>query len=113
MANVYDTANQLERELRETEQYQALAQAYEEIRADEDASGVLSEFQALQQALYQKQQAGEEISEEEALQAQNVSGKMTENELTMELMEKERALNQVLNDINGIIMKPVQDIYQG
>src|SRR5699024_9680067 len=113
MANVYDTANQLERELRETEQYQALAQAYEEIRADEDASGVLAEFQALQQALYQKQQAGEEISEEEALQAQNVSGKMTENELTMELMEKERSLNQVLNDINGIIMKPVQDIYQG
>ena len=31
----------------------------------------------------------------------------------MELMNKERALNQVLNDINGIIMKPVQDIYQG
>lgn len=113
MANIYDTANQLERELRETEQYQALAQAYDEIKADEDANGVLIEFQSLQQALYQKQQTGEEISEEEALQAQNVSGKMTENKLTMELMEKERALNQVLNDINSIIMKPVQDIYQG
>jgi len=113
MANIYDTANQLERELREAEQYKALAKAYEEIRADEAANEVLTEFQALQQTLYQKQQAGEEISEEEALQAQNVSGKMTENELTMELMDKERALNQVLNDINGIIMKPVQDIYQG
>jgi|SRR5690625_2416512 len=113
MANVYDTANQLERELRETDQYKALVHAYEEIRADEDANEVLTEFQQLQQTLYQKQQAGEEISEEEALQAQNVSGKMTENELTMELMEKERALNQVLNDINGIIMKPVQEIYQG
>lgn len=113
MANVYDTANQLERELRETDQYKALVQAYNDIRADEDASEVLTEFQQLQQTLYQKQQAGEEISEEEALQAQNVSGKMTENELTMELMEKERALNQVLNDINGIIMKPVQEIYQG
>ena len=113
MANIYDTANQLEGELREAEQYKALAKAYEEIRADEAASEVLTEFQALQQTLYEKQQAGEEISEEEALQAHNVSGKMTENELTMELMEKERALNQVLNDINGIIMKPVQDIYQG
>ena len=113
MANLYDTANQLERELREAEQYQALAKAYEEIKADEAANEVLTEFQALQQTLYQKQQAGEEISEEEALQAQNISGKMTENELTMELMNKERALNQVLNDINGIIMKPVQDIYQG
>ena len=113
MANIYDTANQLERELREAEQYKELAQAYEKIRADEAANEVLTEFKALQQTLYQKQQAGEEISEEEALQAQNISGKMTENELTMELMNKERALNQVLNDINGIIMKPVQDIYQG
>ena len=53
MANIYDTANQLERELREAEQYKELAQAYEKIRADEAANEVLTEFQALQQTLYQ------------------------------------------------------------
>lgn len=113
IVNIYDTANQLERELRETDQYEALVEAHEAIKADEDANAVLGEFQALQQALYQKQQTGVEITEEEALQAQNVSGKMSENELTMELMNKERALNELLNEINGIIMKPVQDVYQG
>lgn len=110
--NIYDTANQLERDLRETDQYKALLEAYEAIKADEDANAVLGEFQALQQALYQKQQTGVEITEEEALEAQNVSGKMSENELTMELMNKERDLNELLNEINGIMMKPVQDIYQ-
>lgn len=112
MANIYDTANQLERELRETTQYKALQEAYENIKADEDANAVLEEFQLLQRALFEKQQSGQEITDEEAMQAQNVSGKMSENELTMSLMDKERDLNQLLNDVNGIIMKPVQEIYQ-
>lgn len=112
MANIYDTANQLERELRETTQFKELQEAYENIKADEDANSVLEEFQDLQRVLYQKQQAGEQISEEEATEAQTVSGKMTENELTMELMNKEQELNQMLNDVNGIIMKPVQEIYE-
>src|SRR5699024_8107483 len=106
MSNIYDKANQLERELREAEQYKELAKAYEKIRTNEEANEDITAYQT-------QQKTGEEISEEEVLQAQNISGKMTENELTIELMNKERALNQVLNDINGIIMKPVQDIYQG
>ena len=84
--NIYDTANQLERDIRETDQYKALVEAYEAIQADEDANAVLGEFQELQQELFQKQQTGVEITEEDSLQAQNVSGKMSENELTMELM---------------------------
>ena len=55
---------------------------------------------------------GQEISEEEAAQAQEVSQKMQENELTSELMEKEQQLNQVLTDVNQIIMKPIQELYQ-
>lgn len=111
MVNIYDTAYQLERELRETSQYIDLKEAFENIKNDEEANIILEEFQALQQVLFQKQQTGQEITEEEALQAQTVSAKMSENELTLELMEKERTLNEMLNEINGIIMKPVQDIY--
>lgn len=111
MVNIYDSANQLERDLRETPQYKELKAALENIKSDDDANNVLEEFQALQQLLYQKQQMGQEITEEEALQAQAVSARMSDNELTMELMEKERTLNEMLMEINSIIMKPVQDIY--
>ena len=54
----------------------------------------------------------QKLSEEEIENAQEISKKMTENELTAGLMEKERQLNQVITDINGIIMKPIQEIYQ-
>jgi cell fate (sporulation/competence/biofilm development) regulator YlbF (YheA/YmcA/DUF963 family) len=112
MANIYDTANQIERELRETPQYTGLEEAFATVKEDEEANSILEEFQGVQALVYQKQQTGQEITEEEAEQAQEISQKMTENEKTTELMEKERELNQVLNDINGIIMKPIQEIYQ-
>ncbi len=112
MVNIYDTANQLEKDLRELSQYKELKEAHENVKNDEDANEILKEFQDLQQSLYQKQQTGEEVSEEEANNAQALSIKMTANELTMELMEKEQALNALLSEINGIIMKPVQEIYE-
>lgn len=111
MSNIYDTANAIERDLRKAEQYTDLKEAYKTIQEDEEANAILTEFQTLQQTLFQKQQTGQEISEEEAVNAQAVSAKMSENELTQDLMEKERTLNQLLQDINEIIMKPVQEIY--
>ncbi len=112
MANIYDTVNQVERELRETDQYVGLQEAIATVKADEEANGILGEFQQVQQMIYQKQQTGQQVTEAEAEQAQAVSQKMQENELTMELMDKERALNEVLNDINQAIMKPIQELYQ-
>ena len=112
MVNIYDTANQLERELRETTQYNELKEAHEKVLADEDAASILNEFQLLQQKLHQKQHSGEEITEEEAQEAQVLPIKMNANELTKNLMTKEQELNTLLTEINSIIMKPVQEIYE-
>lgn len=112
MANIYDTVNQVERELRETEQYVNLKEGIAAVKADEEANAILTDFQGVQQLVYQKQQMGQQINEEEAEQAQAVSQQMQENQLTSELMEKEQQLNQVLTDINQTIMKPIQELYQ-
>lgn len=112
MVNIYDTANQLESDLRQLSQYVDLKEAHESVKNDEEANAILTEFQNLQQSLYEKQHAGEAIGEEEANEAQVLSIKMSANELTMDLMEKEQALNTLLGEINGIIMKPVQEIYE-
>lgn len=110
--NIYDTANQLERDLRETQQYLDLKEAYKAIKEDEEANAVLTEFQGMQQTVYMKQQTGQEVTEEEIADAQAASDKMMNNDLAVELMDKEKALNQVIQDINQIIMKPIQEIYE-
>ncbi len=109
--NIYDTVNELERDLRQIKEYTELKDAHAAIRADEAANAILTEFQGLQQSIFMKQQMGQEVSEEEIAEAQAASDKMMQNELAVVLMEKERALNQVIQDINKIIMTPVQEIY--
>ena len=55
MSNIYDTANQIERELRELDEFKALQAAYEEVKADEAAYTLFKEFQGFQQGLQEKQ----------------------------------------------------------
>ena len=61
MSNIYDTANQIERELRELDEFKALQAAYEEA-----AYTLFKEFQGFQQGLQEKQMRGEEFTDEDA-----------------------------------------------
>ena len=98
MSNIYDTANQIERELRELDEFKALQAAYEE-------------FQGFQQGLQEKQMRGEEFTDEDAEKAQSIATKVQETAVINELMQKEQAFSLVVNDLNRIIMTPVRDMY--
>ena len=111
--NIYDTANQLERDLRETEAYIALKAAYEAVKANPESNDMFKEFQGIQIKLQQKQMSGEEILEEEIKEAQEMAMKTGENETIKVLMEAEQKLSQLIDDVNRIIMSPIQELYQG
>ena len=100
MSNIYDTANQIERELRELDEFKALQAAYEEVKADEAAYTLFKEFQGFQQGLQEKQMRGEEFTDEDAEKAQSIATKV-----------QETAVSLVVNDLNRIIMTPVRDMY--
>ena len=110
--NIYDTANQLERDLRETEAYVALKAAYEAVKANPESNDMFKEFQGIQIKLQQKQMSGEQITEEEIAEAQNLAQTSGENDVIKGLMEAEQRLSTLIEDLNRIIMKPVQDVYQ-
>ncbi|SFH77197.1 YlbF family regulator [Pisciglobus halotolerans] len=110
--NIYDTANQLEKDLRESEAYVALENAFTALKEDTEASSLFQSVQEVQMKLQQKQQAGEEITEEDIQDAQATSVKASENEKVLNLMNAEQQISTMINDLNRIIMKPVQDLYQ-
>jgi len=111
--NIYDTANNLEKELRDSEEYITLVAAFGEVKKDESASKMYHDFQEVQMKLQQKQMAGEQITEEEIAEAQNLAQTSGDNEVIKALMESEQRLSTLIEDLNRIIMKPVQDVYQG
>lgn len=109
--NIYDSANQIEREIRQLPEFEELKAAYEAIKADEEDFALFSEFQNLQRQLQEKQFQGEDFTEEEIQQAQELAEKVQESERINTLMAKEQAFSMIINDLNRIIMQPIQELY--
>lgn len=111
--NIYDSANQIEREIRQLPEFLALKEAFELVKQNEETFELFKQFQEMQMNLHQKQMEGLEISEEDVTQAQEIAEKVQASLLISDLMAKEQAFSIVVNDLNRIIMKPVQEIYEG
>lgn len=109
--NIYDTANQLERDLRSLPAYEGLKEALTAIRADQEANQLFEQFRDTTRSLQEKQMQGQEPSQEEMTKLQDLSANISDNELIMQLMQREQEVSQTINDINDIIMKPLSDIY--
>ena len=112
MVNIYDTANQLEQEIRQLRQFEELKAAYDAVQNNDESKEIYVAFQQMQQKLQLKQMQGESLSDDDTKEIQALSNQIKENELIGQLMEKEQAFSAMLNELNEIIMKPLQDLYR-
>lgn len=110
--NIYDTINQLERELRDHAAYQKLVQAMEAVIADPTALQLYQNFREVQRAVQMKFQMGQEVSEEEIEKAQEIQKDLNDNATLNQLLTAEQELNRLIDEINQIVTKPIYEIYQ-
>lgn len=110
--NIYDSINQLEKDLRHTDEYLALVDAFGKVNEDEEAKELLSDFQKIQKDFLEIQQTGGEFTEEDQKRIIESSQKMQENEITRELLQAEFQLNNLLQEINETIYKPIRELYE-
>ena len=112
MSNFYDTANQLERELRQSEEFTAVKEAFEAVQQSEEAKALFEEFRDMNVKFQQKQMNGEELTEEDMDYANDLYQKASSNEAIQTLMQAEQRLNVVMQDINRILTTSLQELYQ-
>lgn len=86
MINVYDTANQLEKDLRESQEYKDLQAVVAKVKADDATFAVYKKLREAQKTLQEQQMQGT-------------------------LDEKERAISVLIDDLNKIIFKPLSEVY--
>lgn len=110
--NIYDDINQLEESLRSTDEFAGVKAAIENVKADPEALEMFRNFREIQITLQQKQMAGEEIEPDELEQAQKTAQLSQQNPKIMEMLEAEMKLSGVIDEINRVLMKPVQDLYE-
>ncbi|WP_117170815.1 YlbF family regulator [Paraliobacillus sediminis] len=111
MANIQDSAHDLENAIRNSEEFQDLKQAYETVMADEVAKKMFEDFRNTQIELQEKQMQGQEITEEEVEKARKVVETVQQHEQISKLMDQEQRLNVLINDISKTITKPLEELY--
>lgn len=108
---MYDSAYDLEKAIRDSEEFKGLKDAFEAVMGDPTAKKTFEDFRDTQMELQQKQMQGQEITEEEIDNARKVVELVQQHEAISQLMEHEQRLNTVINEISQIITKPLEELY--
>ncbi|CAM3438218.1 YlbF family regulator [Nosocomiicoccus ampullae] len=112
MVNVYDQANALESALRQSDEFKALESYYKAVNENEESKKLFDEFREVQMELQVKQMQGEEILDADVERAQQTAQAIEADENIKSLMESEQKLSQLIQDLNRVIMKPIEDLYK-
>lgn len=110
--NIYDDLNALEATLRKTEAYANVQDALEVLHSDEEATKAFMAFRELQVNFQEKQMRGEELTEEDLAHAESITQAAQENPKIITLLESEKKLSETLDEINRVLMKSIQDLYE-
>src|SRR5690625_820153 len=92
VANIYDLAYNLEKGLRESDEFQKLKVAYDNVMNNPSTKKMFDDFRQTQLELQQKQMQGMEITEEEIAQAKRVVDLVQQQEDIAELMKDRKSV---------------------
>lgn len=109
--NIYDTANQLERDLRATKEFEALKQAHALVQANETSRELFKQFTDHTKTMQELTMRGESPTEEMIQTLQTMSQTIAEDDNIKQLVEAERQLSILMEDINRIVTTPLSEIY--
>ena len=109
MSNIYDSANELSRGLRELPEYKAVKVAKDAIQADEQASKIFADYLAFQQEIQVMAQTGQ-MPDAFQEKMQSFSKQIQENALLSDFFAKQQQLSIYLSDIEKIVFEPVSEL---
>ena len=110
MSNIYDSANELSRGLRELPEYKAVKEARDAIQADEEASKIFADYIAFQHEIQFMAQTGQ-IPDTSFQEKMEDFGKQIQgNSLLSEFFAKQQQLSIYLSDIEKIVFEPISEL---
>ncbi|KRL99692.1 YlbF family regulator [Liquorilactobacillus satsumensis] len=110
MSNLYDAAYEFEDQIRQSAEFKALTKAYNQLKTDDEAFAEFKKLQKMQIEFGKKQVSGK--VEQQDLDALTQEGKKASSyKALLELEEKEQTLAKIIDEVHGIMFKPVEELY--
>ena len=111
VVNIYDTANEMSRQLTETQEFQNLKKAFDALKADSEAFDSFKKFQQMQVDAQKKQMQGQKPSDDEIKAIQTIAQEISSKKAVQDLMNQERQVDQMLQQVNKTSTDPLQNLY--
>lgn len=108
--NVYDTANRLAQEIKESPEYEIYKKNKEEVNSNVEYKSKIEDFEKSRYDMQVKQMQGIEISKEEQEKLENKYSEMLNEPKIKEYFDAEMRFNVLLTDVNKIIAEAVKDV---
>lgn len=108
--NVYDTANKLARELKESNEYLEYKNIKKELDQNQEVKEKLKEFEEKRYAVQLEALKGQEQDREKLEEMQKIYATLMQNELAKSYFDAELKFNVLIADVNKIIAESVQDV---
>lgn len=108
--NIYDTANNLAHEIKESLEYKEYAEAKKKIANDPDKNIKLKEFEKLRYETQVAAMQGKEIASETTKEMQDKYTELIADEEIKKYFETEIKFNVMMADVNKILAEAVRDV---
>ena len=108
--NVYDTANKLAKEIRESEEYKLYKKLKDDIMSNPTSKEKIEEFERLRYEVQLTQYTGEKKDEEKAKKLEEMYAMLVQDEQIKKYFDLEVKFNVMIADVNKIIAEAIRDV---
>ncbi len=111
--NIYDTANKLASEIKQSEEYQNFKMAKEVINLNKELKEKIRKFETMRYETQIVQMQTGKQDEEKLKSAKELFSELVQDEVAKKYFDAETKFNILIADVNKIIGESIKDIIKG
>lgn len=111
MSEFKNLVSQLSKEIVDTPEFKNLVSSLDEAKGNKDALNLFEEFQSAQAQIQSLQMTGQQPSQDQIKNWQDISEKTQDNQLIKKLSEAEMSVNNLLEEVNNALTEPLNTLY--
>lgn len=108
--NVYDTANNLAKEIKASEEYLKFKEAKQKLDSNSELKQKIEDFEKMRYEIQVLAMQGQKVEEEKNKKLQEMYTILVENKEIKDYFDLEVKFNVMIADVNKIIAESVQDV---
>ncbi len=112
MVNIYDSANQVASDLTQVDQFVAVKAAIAKVKADDASYKLYHRLNAVQIKITSAREQGKTVSSEDSKAYEAIAAAVKQDKNILALLDAEGSMYQFVNELQGIMLKPMRDIYK-